>query len=302
MIYNKWLFVFITFPLLTIAQDIKVNEKKFTTLIFESNIVSGIVGNEDFIFEFNQDEADNMALLKAVNKSALETSLVIKTENGTIFNLNVLYGVAEKNIVHISDTLGVSIKVKNIENKITHNSNSNTKVNNSELQAKKTVREDDYTIGNTTLNDNENKQIECVECENILKAKKTIKRVFDENYNVKAQINDIYYFQNKLYFVVNFINESDLDYSFNYIKSYIDTNNDSKVSTTQYLEKNPLFIYNTNRTIRGGTSRVLIFVYDQFSIDNNKKVVFEINESNGERNLSLKVPHYLVNNPKRYKK
>ncbi len=297
----KWLFVFIAFPLLTFGQDIKANEKKFTTLLFESNIVSGIVGSDDYVFEFNQEEPDNVALLKAVNKSASETSLVIKTENGTIFNLNLLYGTEKKNIVHISDTLGVSIKVKNVEKSITKNTNSNSKTS-TEVQAKKSVREDDYTIGNTTLNDNENNQVECVECENILKAKKTIKRVFDENYNVKAQINDIYYFQNKLYFVVNFINESDLDYSFNYIKSYIDTNNDSKVSTTQYLEKNPLFIYNTNRTIRGGTSRVLIFVYDQFSIDNNKKVVFEINESNGERNLSLKVPHYLVNNPKRYKK
>lgn len=297
----KWFFVFITFPLLTFGQDIKANERKFTTLLFESNIISGIVGSDDYVFEFNQEEPDNVALIKAVNKNASETSLVIKTENGTIFNLNLLYGTDNKNIVRISDTLGVSIKGKSVEKNITKNTNSNSK-SSTEVQAKKSVREDDYTIGNTTLNDNENNQVECVECENILKAKKTIKRVFDENYNVKAQINDIYYFQNKLYFVVNFINESDLDYSFNYIKSYIETNNDSKVSTTQYLEKNPLFIYNTNRTIRGGTSRVLIFVYDQFSIDNNKKVVFEINESNGERNLSLKVPHYLVNNPKRYKK
>ena len=136
----------------------------------------------------------------------------------------------------------------------------------------------------------------------MLKDKKSIKRIFDENYSVKVQINDIYYYQNKLYFVINFINESDIDYSFNYIKSYIDTNNDNKASTAQYLEKNPLFIYNAIRTIPGGTNRIIIFVYDQFSIDNNKKIVFEINESNGERNLSLKVPHYLVNNPKKFKK
>ena len=102
--------------------------------------------------------------------------------------------------------------------------------------------------------------------------------------------------------MVNFINSSDLDYSFNYIKSYIDTNNDNRTATSQYLEKNPLFIYNTYRTIQGNNERVLIFVYEQFSIDNNKKLVFEINESNGERNLLLKVPHYLINNPKKMKK
>lgn len=297
---NKWLLLLILGPILTFGQDIKASEKKFTTLLFESNIVSGIVGNEDFIFEYNVEEPDNIALLKASNRNASETSLVVKTENGTIFNLNIVYGTENKNIVRISDTLGVSMKVK--KNNVTTKNTSKSNENNSEEQIKRNIREDDYTIGNTTLNDNENNQVECQECENILKSKKSIKRVFDENYEVKAQINDIYYFQNKLYFVINFINESDLDYSFNYIKSYIDTNNDSRASTTQYLEKNPLFIYNTNRTIRGGTSRVLIFVYDQFSIDNNKKIVFEINESNGERNLSLKVPHYLVNNPKQYKK
>ena len=213
---NKWLLLLILGPILTFGQDIKASEKKFTTLLFESNIVSGIVGNEDFIFEYNVEDPDNIALLQASNRNASETCLDVKTENGTIFNLNIVYGTENKNIVRISDTLGVSMKVK--KNNVTTKNTSKSNENNSEEQIKRNIREDDYTIGNTTLNDNENNQVECQECENILKSKKSIKRVFDENYEVKAQINDIYYFQNKLYFVVNFINESDLDYSFNYIK------------------------------------------------------------------------------------
>ena len=109
---NKWLFMLILGPILTFGQDIKANEKKFTTLLFESNIVSGIIGNEDFIFEYNLEEPDNIALIKALNKNASDTSLVIKTENGTIFNLNVIYGTENKNIVRISDTLGVTMKQK----------------------------------------------------------------------------------------------------------------------------------------------------------------------------------------------
>jgi hypothetical protein len=297
----NYLFVFFTFPLFLFAQDIKVNEKKFTTLLFESNIISGVVGNEDFVFEFNPDGTDNMALLKAAKKNPEETSLVVKTENGTIFNVNVFYGAENKNIIYIKDTLGMNIKTKVKEFK--KNVSVPEEKNNENISSEKTnIREDDYTIGNSVLNDNENKSVDCPECIKMIKNPKSIKRIFDEKYNVKAQLNDVYYSNNKLYFVVNFMNSSDLDYSFNYIKSYIDTNNDNRTATSQYLEKNPLFIYNAYRTIQGNNEKVLIFVYEQFSIDNNKKLVFEINESNGERNLLLKVPHYLINNPKKMKK
>lgn len=303
---NKALLLLLLFSFSIKAQEIKVNEKKHITLLFESNIVSGIVSSEDFVFEYNEEEPDNMALLKAKSSLAEETSLVVKTENGIIFNINVFYGISEKNIIQISDTLGVSAKKTVPEKEVVSNKPVLKEKKNGETTVKdnikKSLRENDYTIGDNIINDSENKDIECLECDKLLKSQKSIKRVLDEIYSVKIQLNNIYYLDNKLYFVINFVNESDSDYNLNYIKSYVETGNESKNSSSQYLEKNPVLIYNSNRTIPGNSERKYVFVYEQFSIDNNKKLTFEVNENNGERNLFLKIPHFLINNPRKIKK
>ena len=171
---NKNLLLLLLFSFSVKAQDIKVNEKKHVTLLFESNIVSGIVSSEDFVFEYNEEEPDNMALIKAISTSAEETSLVVKTENGTIFNINVLYGISKKSIIQISDTLGINSKrivpereilLKKTTLKEKDNSQNSVKDN-----IKNSIRENDYTIGNNIINDSENKDIECFECDKLLKS------------------------------------------------------------------------------------------------------------------------------------
>lgn len=285
------------------AQNIKVNNKKHTVLVFESNIASGIVSNDDFSFEYNESTPDNIALLKANKSKAEETSLVIKTSNGTIFNFTVSYGDSEDNILRILDTDGINTKsLKTVSSSGTNVVSKNEeKQNNTSTEVNASIKENDYTIGDIVINDMINNEIDCPECVKVLNDKKSIKRILDENYKVKIQLNNIYYSNNKLYFLLNFINESDLDYNLNYIKSYVSTGNDSKATSSQYLEKYPALIYNSNRTIPGGTERQFVFVYEQFTIDNNKKFVFEVNENNGERNLFLKIPHFLINNPKKLK-
>ena len=257
---------------------------------FNSNISSAIIGNDDYSLEFNQDGSENIALLKANSTKARETSFVVKTNSGLLFNINIKYGNSPKNIIQVNDSLGVQISQRN---------NENSKVVSNE---KTNIREDDYTIGNTVINDNQNKKVDCEYCDKLVKTPKTIKRIFDESFKVKLQINNLYYFDNKLFFVINITNSSNIDYNINYIKSYIDTKKDSKNASAQYLEKNPSTIYNANRTIQGNTNKSFIFIYDQFTVDSNKHLTFEINENNGERNLALRVPAFIINNPVNIKK
>ncbi|OXA65943.1 hypothetical protein B0A67_23975 [Flavobacterium aquidurense] len=293
---NIYITLFLIFPFLINAQ-IKVGDKKYTTLIFESNIISGIVSNSDFDFEFNEDSPENMALLKAKTKLAEDTSLIVKTENGTVFNINLLYGANEKNILIIPDSLGVKLNYssKNIKGK--ENDTLSFKSKNGDVN--KNIRENDYIVGSTVINDSENTKIKCYECENLVKNNNSVKRVFDKLYNITIRFDNVYYLKNKLYFVLTFKNESALDYSINYIKSYVETGNENKASSAQYLEKNPILIYNLTRTIKGNSEKRFVFVFDQFSIDNNKKLTFEVNENGGERNLVLEIPHYFINSPKK---
>lgn len=292
---NKYTLLLLLFSFSLKGQEIKVNEKKHLTLIFESMIVSGIVSSDDYTFEYNENEPDNMALIKANSVNSEETSLIVKTENGTIFNINVVYGKEIKNIIKIHDSLGFNSGSTKISEK-TINDSSDDK-----SSIKSSLKENDYIIGNTIINDNVNNTFSCLECETMIKKSKGIKRISDENFNIKFQLYNIFYFKNKLYILLSIENNSKLNYNINYIKSYINTNNENKSSSSQYLEINPVSIFNSNKTIYGESNRKYLFIYDQFSIDNNKKVTFELNEKNGERNIFLSIPHYLINNPKKIK-
>ncbi len=96
--------------------------------------------------------------------------------------------------------------------------------------------------------------------------------------------------------MISIINNSNIDYNINYIKSYVKQSKE-KASSNQYLEKNPIQIFNSNREIPAASNRKFIFVYDQFTIDKNKTFVFELNEANGERNQTLYINNFIINNP-----
>jgi hypothetical protein len=275
------------------AQTLKVNEDKFVSIVFDSNILQGTVGNNDFSFSFNEDGTENVALIKANKKTTRSTNLIIKTVNGTLYNINVEYGFEAKNIVKFNESDGINVKSKSAS---TTSIPTGDYSNNTPTNVVNNIRENDYTIGNRVINDAENKPINCTYCDKILKLGKYIKRVNSNNFDIKLDLENVCYTDSKLYVSINIANNSNIDYNINYIKSYVKQAKESK-SSNQYLEKNPIEIYNTSRVIKGGEKRKMIFIYDQFTIDNNKNLVFELNEANGERNQNLFIPNYIINNP-----
>jgi hypothetical protein len=276
-----------------------VNENKYLSVVFDSNVIQAAVGNiNDYQIEFNADGEESIVLIKSLSMTSKESNLIVKTKSGYLYNINLIYGNEEKNIISFSQKDGVFTG----EQVISTPSVSVNKDNGNPLSPLMNIRENDYLIGDTILNDSMNNKLDCDYCLKLSKARKTIKRIVDNNFNIKVQINNLYYIDNKLYFVININNSSDIDYNINYIKSYIDSRDSNKNSSSQYLEKNPIGIFNANRSIKAATDRNYIFVYEQFTIDGNKNLVFEINENNGERNLALKIPSYIINKPINIKK
>lgn len=283
------------------CQTLKINENKYLSVVFDSNVIQAAVGNNNqYEIEFNAEGEESIILIKSLSSNTKESNLIVKTKSGFLYNINLIYGTEEKNIVSLSKKDGIytgSTDSISINNSVIPDSNLNN-----ESSTLNSIRENDYLIGDTVLNDSMNNKLDCEYCQKLAKAPKTVKRITDDSYNVKVQINNLYYYDNKLYFVINIRNSSDIDYNLNYIKSYIDSRDANKNSSTQYLEKNPIGIYNANRSIKASSNRSYIFVYDQFTIDGNKNLVFEINENNGERNLALKIPSFIINNPINIKK
>jgi hypothetical protein len=148
------------------AQTLKVNEDKFVSIVFDSNILQGTVGNNDFSFSFNEDGTENVALIKANKKTTRNTNLIIKTVNGTLYNINVEYGFEAKNIVKFNESDGINVKSKSAS---TTSIPTGDYSNNTPTNVVNNIRENDYTIGNRVINDAENKPINCTYCDKILK-------------------------------------------------------------------------------------------------------------------------------------
>ena len=285
------------------AQTLKINENKFVSIVFDSNIIQGAVGSKDYTFEYNPDGTENVALIKANKKDARETNLIVKTVNGMLYNINIEYGSEAKNIIKFNQSDGMnlngsssSISVSTVGPQNENTKNTTNTTNTTASTVKTNIRENDYTIGNTVINDAENSPKECTFCDKLLKVGKYIKRINSSNYGIKLDLENVCYLDSKLYISINIINKSSIDFNLNYIKSYVKQSKET-ASSNQYLEKNPVEIYNASRKIKSNSERKIIFIYDQFTIDENKSLVFELNEANGERNQMLFIPNYIINNP-----
>jgi len=290
----KLTIIFLFFSLSLLSQ-IKVSDKKHTTLVFESSIESAIVSSENYSLEYNESKPSPVALIKALKNKAEETTLIVQTTNGVLFNLNVRYSPNPENIVNVNDSLGVNIKRKT---NYSSESDVTSLKEKEEKEIKGSIKENDYTIGNVVINDRINSSIPCEFCEIVLKKKKGVKRILDTKYNIVIQFKNVFYSKDKLYFIVSIKNKSNSDYHLNYIKSYISSGKNNVLATSQYLEVYPIQIYNSSGTVESSDEKNFVFVYDLFTIDKSKSLVFEVNERNGERNLFLSVPDYIINNPK----
>lgn len=273
------------------AQTLKVNENKLVSVVFDSNIIQGAVGNDDYNFNFNPEGTESVALLQATKKGAKPSNLVVKTSNGILYNINIEYSLDSQNIVRIEQSQGIKLTNSTAQSPTTAQNIADDKSN-----IKRSIRENDYTIGNTVINDAVNKQQDCGLCDKIFAIGKNVKRINSTNYNIKLDLENVAYSEGKVYVSINIINNSNIDYNINYIKSYVKQSKE-KASSNQYLEKNPIQIFNSNREIPAASNRKFIFVYDQFTIDKNKSFVFELNEANGERNQTLYINNFIINNP-----
>ena len=273
------------------AQTLKVNENKLVSVVFDSNIIQGAVGNDDYNFNFNPEGTESVALLQATKKGAKPSNLVVKTSNGILYNINIEYSLDSQNIVRIEQSQGIKLTNSTAESPNTIQNGADDKSN-----IKRSIRENDYTIGNTVINDAVNKQQDCGLCDKIFAIGKNVKRINSTNYNIKLDLENVAYSEGKVYVSINIINNSNIDYNINYIKSYVKQSKE-KASSNQYLEKNPIQIFNSNREIPAASNRKFIFVYNQFTIDKNKSFVFELNEANGERNQTLYINNFIINNP-----
>lgn len=138
-------------------------------------------------------------------------------------------------------------------------------------------------------------------CENHISDKGNIARYFSKVGDVFIWLKGVYYDREELYFLFTLENKEPIDLDINFLKSFIGTNY-KQSSSNQKSEFQPLYRYGQPTRVKGNTSASFVLIFEKFTLDKNKHLVLELDELNGNRNISLDIEHGLINRPKKFGK
>ena len=272
---------------------------KNTTLFFSNPIKNGIVGNENFTFGYNKENYGKIGILKSIPGE--ESNLLVITENGNIFSFTIRY---KKDIDQINYFINDSLAIGNESGDVFKN-NTIQKLNKREEKIitpeslENTISEA-ITVNSYEKNEETTKDsVSTYEKLCLVEIAKPIfySKIHGVKDKIMVKLKRISYLNNELYFTVIIKNESTLDYDINYLNFYITSRNKKKNTTTQTIPYKSKYIHNLPTKIKAGDYIEVVYVYQKFSINENKILLIEMTEDNGERNVKLEIPNTFINNP-----
>ncbi|WP_289058746.1 DUF4138 domain-containing protein [uncultured Flavobacterium sp.] len=277
---------------------------KNTNLFFSSAIKSGIVGNPNFTFGYSSNGDSKIGILKASPGS--ESNLLVITSNGNIYSFIVRYkseismlnyfvkdGMAignESGSVVFEDGMGAIQQITKGEEKImnTEAEKKGKKIDAITVNNYESASTESSSGDTDNLKNNSNKEVEKPIFYN---------RIYGSKNKVTIKLKNISYIDNELYFTLVLSNESTLDYDINYLNFYIISRNKNRNTVAQTIPYEALYIHNNPTKILGKQQTEVVFVYKKFTINENKILLVELTEDNGERTVKLEIPNTFINNP-----
>jgi conjugative transposon TraN protein len=105
-----------------------------------------------------------------------------------------------------------------------------------------------------------------------------------EDQDIKLKLKGIYLTENQIWFRLELRNYTQVTYRIESLRFYVRDKNQTKRTARQELEKEPVWY----------SSQKMLFGFPLFTIDRSKQLIIQLRETNGGRNLSLKIPAKLL--------
>lgn len=278
------------------SEDIVIysTSNKNTNLFFTNSIKSAIVGNSNFTVGYSKEKNSNIAILKSVPGE--ESNLLVITENGNIFSFIIR---------HKSEIQRLNYFIKDFMAVGNESGEINSSVLEPTTQSKKTLIQDDIvepiTVNNYEENNNSsrNDSLNNYKENSLKELNKPLfyNRIYGVKDKVYVKLKNITYVNNELYFTIILKNESTLDYDINYLNFYITSRNKKRNTTTQTIPYKYEYVENLPTRIPANETLELVYIFQKFSINENKILLVEMTEINGERSVKLEIPNTFINNP-----
>jgi hypothetical protein len=269
------------------AQEIKVqnpvldtiyaNEHKNVALFFPEPIRQGITGTEDFVFTYNREKYQYLGLLQAA--PGKESNLLVISVYGSIFSYILMYSEQLDKLNYFISDSG-KIGNENPEFKEEHEEDvaliSATKAE--EVLIDKEPYYQDFSFYT-------------------LKRKRSIGKIVARKENVLLIVENIVFHNGELYFVIRIDNRSSIDYDLSLLDISVETRKKGKKKSMQKLVKKPVYKFRVPEKVAEGGSSRFVYVLKKFSIAEDKVVVIDLKEENGERDIKLEVKRKFINHP-----
>lgn len=281
--------------------------EKNISLFFDSPIIQGTVGNQDFRFGYNKETPTKIGIVKG-STGARESNLLVITADKNIYSfilressnkVTLNYFINSKSAIGNVDG---DVQVGNVPNDINDYVFKND-VPETELQ-EMLYNNDTLVVDYKEVTPEKselylNDRLEFMEkmSRAQMQSESFYKRYFAEDNGVFLKLNRIHYNKNELYLVLTIDNTSGVDYEVDYINFFVAFKKALKRRAGQKDYKQPIYAYQYAKRVEGVSSETMAFVFNKFSIDIKKDFYIELKEKRGERNVLLKVNARDINNP-----
>jgi len=247
---------------------IYANDTKNVALFFPEPIRQGITGSDNFVFTYNREKEQYFGLLQA--KPGKESNLLVIIGDGSVFSYILRY---KKQLSKLNYFIPLTNSIGNEKPK------------------------GQYSFTTHTLDISETKYDYRKFCSALLKRRPQNSIIKRRNQGIVLSVEHIVFYRAALYFVLEIKNNSTLDYDVNFLGLSIETRQKGKKKSLQRLYQEPLYTHNLPSKFLKNESVRFVYVLSKFSLSNDRRVLLELNEKNGERNIEMKLSHRYINNP-----
>lgn len=228
-----------------------VGKDKQMYLIFPGKITYEDHGSKDITVE-KAEGVDNILAVKAVCEFQKESNISVVTDNGKFYTFNLQYSPNPEVFTFVIDK--------------------------DEQQKVAILDEGELTTDQKEkIHDAINKRLPMD------------LGLRDKISGVEFEINNIFIHNDILLFRISLRNRTQINYTIDFMRLYIQDAKKSKKTAIQQLEQNVLFTFDYPEDIPAHEKRTFIVAVNKFTIPDKKRLVIEIQEKNGGRHFFYKL-------------
>lgn len=252
-------------------RTIFTNEKDAVALFFPNTIGQALTGSENFTFSYNRDSPQHIGIVQGIRGD--KSNLLVITENGDVYSYRLAYRkvldtlnyfVAETERIGIEGPARTSMQVDSLIKMNTPILPHLTEVDSLKYREEYFEKISSYHLGQNT---------------DLLKQRR--------KQGIILRLRDLIYDRTEVYALIEISNRSGIDFEVDYLKVFKANGNNRRKSSYQKLPLDILYRKNFPDKVKDGDNVSFVVVLPKFTLGDSEKLMLELKELHGSRNIRL---------------